>query len=82
MMLILMLIMMLKFCVKDSSNLTGLENFGFARYFIVARFGYCSPYQSESEQISSEIHPLPPPLSPPDFYIHQVFTLLLLEVGH
>ena len=34
MMLILMLIMMLKFCVKESSNLIGLENFGAAGLFI------------------------------------------------
>ena len=33
MMLILMLIMMLKFFVKESSNLIGLENFGAAGFF-------------------------------------------------
>ena len=32
MMLLLMLIMMLKFCVKESSNLIGLENFGAAGF--------------------------------------------------
>ena len=36
MMLILMLIMMLKFCVKESSNLIGLENFGAAEFLITA----------------------------------------------
>ena len=34
MMLILMLIRMLKFCVKESSSLIGLENFGAAGFFI------------------------------------------------
>ena len=38
-MLILMLIMMLKFCVKESSNLIGLENVGAKWYFITAGFG-------------------------------------------
>ena len=32
-MLISMLIMMLKFCVKESSNLIGLKNFGAAVFF-------------------------------------------------
>ena len=43
MMLILMLIMMLKFCVKESSNLIGLENFGAAGFFIKAGFGFSAP---------------------------------------
>ena len=33
MMLTLMLIMMLKFCVKESSNMIGLKNFGAAVFF-------------------------------------------------
>ena len=68
MMLSLMLIMMLKFCVKESSNLIGLENFGAAGFFITAGLGQCSPYQSESDQISPD---------PQTYYI----TLLLLDVG-
>ena len=71
MMLILMLIMMVKICVKESSNVIDLENFGMAGFFITAWLGQCSPYQSN----------LPRPPTPPNFYIHQVFTLLLLEVG-
>ena len=39
MMLILMLIMMLKFCVKKTSNLIGLEYFGAAEFFITAGLG-------------------------------------------
>ena len=64
MMLILMLIRMLKFCVKESSNLIGLENFGAAGFFITAGLGQCSPYQSESDQISPD----------PDPFLHQSFT--------
>ena len=44
MMLILMLIMMLKFCVKESSNLIGLENRGAAGFSIRAGLGWCSPW--------------------------------------
>ena len=43
MMPLLMLIMMLKFCVKESSNLIGLENLGAAGVFITAGQGQCSP---------------------------------------
>ena len=39
MMLTLMLIMMLKFCVKESSNLIGLENFGAEGFFITVGLG-------------------------------------------
>ena len=49
-MLILMLIMMLKFCVKESPNLIGLENFGAARFSITAELAWCSPSQSKSDQ--------------------------------
>ena len=52
MMLILMLIMMLKLCVKESPNLIDLENFGDAGFSITARFRWHSPYQSKSDQIS------------------------------
>ena len=38
---------------------------------LTAGLGYCSPNQSESDQISPEPPPFP----------HQIFTLLLLEVG-
>ena len=76
MVLILMLIMMLKFCVIESSDLIGLENFGAAEFLITAGLGYCSPYQSESDQISPD-HPHPPFSSFP----HQILTLLLLEIG-
>ena len=44
MMLILMLIMMLKFCVKESSNLICLENRGAAGFSIRAGLGWCSPW--------------------------------------
>ena len=64
MMLLLMLIMMLKFCVKESSNLIGLENFGAAGFFIRAGLGLWSPCQSESDQISPDSPPFP----------HQTFT--------
>ena len=52
MMLILMLIMMLKLCVKESLNLIGLENFRAAGFSITARLRRHSPYQSKSDQIS------------------------------
>ena len=50
MMLILILIMMLKFCAKESANLIGLENFG-------AGLGLCSHHQSNSDQISTHQSP-------------------------
>ena len=75
MMLILMLIMMLKFCVRESSNLIGLENFVVAGFSITARLGWCSSHHLKSDQISS--HQSPPS---PNFCIHQIFTLLR-EVG-
>ena len=43
MILILMLIMMLKFCVKESSNLIGLENFVAAVFSIIAGLGVVLP---------------------------------------
>ena len=76
MMLILMLIIMLKFYVKESSNLIDFENFGTARFSITGGLEWCFPHQSKSDQISPYQS-----LSTPNFYIHQIFTLLLLEVG-
>ena len=38
-MLILILIMMFKFCVKESRNLIDLENFGAAEFFITVGLG-------------------------------------------
>ena len=43
MILILMLIMMLKFCVKESSNLTGLENFVATVFSIIAGLRWYYP---------------------------------------
>ena len=71
-MLILMLIMMLKFCVKEPSNLIGLEHFGAAGFFITVGVGWClSPISQKATKS--------PPTGPP--FPHQLFTLLLLEVG-
>ena len=44
MMLILMLIMMLKFFVKESSNLIGLENIGATGFSITAGLGCYFPF--------------------------------------
>ena len=44
MMLILMLIVMLKFCGKESCNLTGLQYVGAAGFSIRAWFGWYSPF--------------------------------------
>ena len=74
----MMLILMLKFCVKESPNLIGLENFEAAWFSFTAGLGQCSPYQSKSDQISTRQSP---PTPTPHFYIHQIFTLLLLDVG-
>ena len=53
-----------KFCVKESSNLIGLENFGATGFSITAMLGWCSPHQPKSDQIST--HQSPPM---PHFYI-------------
>ena len=66
MMLILMLIMMLKFCVKESPNLIGLQNFGASGFSITAELGWCSPNRSKSDQISTHQSPSQPH---PKFYI-------------
>ena len=46
---------MLKFCVKESSNLIDLASFGAAGFFITAGLRWCFPYQSESDQISPDL---------------------------
>ena len=76
----MMLILMLKFCVKESPNLIGLENFEAAGFSFTVGLGWCSPYQSKSDQISTRQSP-PTTTPTPHFYIHQIFILLLLEVG-
>ena len=53
--MILMLIMMLKFCAKESR--IGLENFGATGFFITAGLGQCFPYQLESVRISPDLYP-------------------------
>ena len=58
MMLILMLIMMLKLCVKESPNLIGRKNFGTAEFSIRAGLRWCSP-------ISQEVTKSPPTRVPP-----------------
>ena len=68
----MMLIMMLKFCVKESSNLIGLESFGAIGFFFTAGMGWCSPHQPQSDEIST--HQSPPPsstkfLNSPEFFI-------------
>ena len=57
MILILMLIMMLKFCVLQSSNLTGLENFVAAVFSIIAGLGWWySPFlHSPHESLTPSI---------------------------
>ena len=56
MILILMLIMMLKFCVLQSSNLTGLENFVAAVFSIIAGLGWYSPFlHSPHERLTPSI---------------------------
>ena len=57
-MLILMLIMMLKLCVKESPNLIGRKNFGTAEFSIRAGLRWCSP-------ISQEVTKSPPTRVPP-----------------
>ena len=76
MMLLLMLLMMLKFFVKESSSLIVLEILGLQGFSLI-------PVWVSAPPISQKvIRSLPtPPLSPPNSYIHQVLTLLLLEVG-
>ena len=47
-------------CVKESSSLIGLENIVAAGFSITAGLGWCSSYQSKSNQISTHQSPLPP----------------------
>ena len=76
MMLLLMLLMMLRFCVKESSSLIVLEILGLQGFSL-------QPVWISAPPISQEVIKslLTFPLSPPNFYIHQILTLLLLEVG-
>ena len=60
-MLILMLIMMLKLCVKESPNLIGRKNFGTAEFSIRAGLRWCSP-------ISQEVTKSPPTRVPPQIF--------------
>ena len=56
MILILMLMMMLNFCVKESSNLIGLENFVTAVFSIIAGLGWYSPFlHSPRESLTPSI---------------------------
>ena len=71
MMLLLMLIMMLKFCVKKSSNLIDLENFGVAGFFIKAGLGWCPPI---SQKVTKSL-PTPPSLFPTKFYTKNYLKL-------
>ena len=57
-----------KFCVKESSNMTGLENFEAVGFLIIAGLRWYSPHQSKSDHISGHQSP---PLPPPS---HQIFT--------
>ena len=67
MMLILMLIIMLKFCVKESSNLIG-QILGPQGISLQPRW-VGAPYQSESDQIS----PNSPNPHPNPHFPHQIF---------
>ena len=67
-----------KFCVKESSNLIGLENLGTAGFSITAVLGWYSPCQSKSDQIFTHQSLSPPPLphthtklslTPPYYYL-------------
>ena len=39
------------FCIKESSTLTGFENFGAVGYSMTAVLGQYFPYQSKSDQV-------------------------------
>ena len=71
---------MLKFCIKESSKLIGLENCGTKGFSIAAGLGWYSTHQSKSNQISTH-HGFPHPI----FYIlpmKALLPLLLLEAGN
>ena len=56
MILILMLIMMLKFCVKESSNLTGIENLWSQCFPLLLGWGWYSPFlHSPHESLTASI---------------------------
>ena len=57
MMLILTLIMMLKFCVKESPNLIGLGNFGAAGFPLQPGLSVALLCQSKSDQIFPDQSP-------------------------
>ena len=64
-----------KFCVKESSNMTGLENFEAVGFLIIAGLRWCSPHQSKSDHISGhQSPPLPPP--PPIKFLHSLVESL------
>ena len=67
-----------KFCAEESSNLTGFENCRGTGFFIIAWFGWYSPYQSKIDQIFTHQSPLS------KFYIlmKALLPLLLLEMEH
>ena len=53
MILILMMIMMLSFCLKESKNLIGLENFVAAVFSMIAGLVWYSPFlQSPHESLT------------------------------
>ena len=62
-----------KFCVKESSNLIGLENLETAGFSITAVLGWYSPCQSKSDQIFTHQSPSPPPPPHPPTHTHQIF---------
>ena len=67
-----------KFCAEESGNLTGFENCRGTGFFIIAWFGWYSPYQSKIDQIFTHQSP------PSKFYIlmKALLPLLLLEMEH
>ena len=62
---------LVKFRLTESSNLTGLENFGATDSPITSRLGWYSTY--ESKNCKSPLIRVPPP----DFYIFPIKALLL-----
>ena len=66
MMLILMLITMFKFCVKESSNLIGLKNLGLQGFSLQLGWVSAPPV---SQKVTKSPPTPPTSLSPPNFYI-------------
>ena len=56
---------------KESSNLIGLENFGKTGFSIIAGLEWYFLHQPKSDKIPAH-QSLP----------HQIYTLLLLKIGH